>query len=641
MPKIKSKKTRAALAAEQKAREEEEERKCLMEAEENRKRQIEEDKKRQFFIQKRNEKFEQNEKEMNVISNERESRYINEKKFIDAAEEWKKTLSSCNETVSKDVDEISLNSFLYEYRVIKDDDEDVGTNIEDFINFCSDVEELIFGLNEEILYYQSSKNAQLQQHDLNGIKSKATEFIEKTHILLQEKIDVMTMNNNIRLIDEFSTEGAIGNTHHESTSGFGMAFYEGGIENNGQESCTMRKILHSVDIGISCSVRKSFTHGMVARVVKLPLSLINTNDKSNFDFVNNIYYHVNVLPLSSTSKKVGNWMVDCHQRSISYSKSKFEGSIKVCINLHKSVNDSILGYKLVRLNDDRSQWTEDGLSNITFDEERNKIEFDLLSGLECIVTVVKPKQKGTIYEHWKIQQVKACPNLQCNDIYDKVSSQKDYAVEVSVKTRTLTVNIQVLGHECFLVEPQQHAVKDLLYKPYSPERLLLELEARGIHLLPTKPQDDADIGSSCKLKVQEIENRFAEDISLLCFAYEVENSPHNEDFDSLKALYRVRESNLFTGGRCNFFPTYQMVMEYDHEIQTCPISRGVFCSISNIEESTAYSNDPLSLMNLFPCFTMEKLSSKEVNEKVFQSSPHSSEVVCRLLKVLNLISFCG
>ena len=622
MPKGKPKKSKAALAAEQKLKEEEEERRRIFEEEEKeklRQKQLEEEKQRQIFIQKRDSKFEQNVKDMDVIRNERKARLVEEMRLIDEANKWQQIIS-CDEVRINKIDEIGLNSFLYEYRIINGED----VAVKDLIQFCDKIHDLKLGLHVEFLHHRSSIESEAL-HAVKEVRSKATEFISKCFALMNTKVDVITMNC-MKIIDDVSNEGVV-TTAESRKSGFGIAFYKAKkkLQTHGQLLSNTFQVLQTVGVELSHSDKAALDHDMMVRVLKASISTSGMDDLSDFVLVNNCCYHVDVISVSSPTKKVGDWTIGSSQKCESHGANCGAG-VKISILYGKNLVDS-KGCRVVRLSDDHTKWTDNGLNNVKFDSISNRVEFDLVCS-KSIVALVKDKPKKSFYKHWSIRQQKLHPYISKVNIEEKPADH--IATEISLQTFSTRVKIQVSGNSCFLIEPKVEQVADLLYLPFPPERLLLELDLRGVHLLPVMSMDNEDILN--RKTNEDIENRFVEDVSLLSCAYDI----CAKDQESvLNATYKIQESDHFTGCR-NIFPMYQVAMCYDKNMTLNASSGAIYCSIINPK---AEEPDRLSRTDLFPMFTLNKLCSPESKMRLLQSAPSYSETVRGLLQLMNLIGY--
>ena len=181
----------------------------------------------------------------------------------------------------------------------------------------------------------------------------------------------------------------------------------------------------------------------------------------------------------------------------------------------------------------------------------------------------------------------------------------------------------MIGTHCYLVKPDIYQLKDLIREPHEPEKLLSLLSQRGIHLI--QPESDLKLTT----KRLEIEDRFCEDMSLLCSAFDIQSSTHNSDLDESKAMYDIKESDIFTGGG-NIFPMYQMLMEYEKK------NDRVSCSI--IDANSCSPQESKSFSSLHPLFALENLCSPETLERVKMSPPILTLTMKRLLKLVNPIS---
>jgi hypothetical protein len=306
----------------------------------------------------------------------------------------------------------------------------------------------------------------------------------------------------------------------------------------------------------------------------------------------------------------------------------------------------------MRLDDICESWTSDGISNVKFDFEQNKASFNL-SKSQSTVAIVQSRIDCLYYKEWSIGPVKdgiCCKYVK--KIHNEALSNQSDAVELSLLSSQFRIRIQVLGTYCYLIEPSLHQLKDILNKAHTPEKLLSILSTRGIHILPSKCNATNTDNSS--LKKKEIDDRFCEDASLLCFAFDIKSSPHNADLDASKAMYIIKESDVFTGSS-DIFPMYQMMMEFDENMDSAEIdmntkelrpmdfSHKVFCSIidPNDVNSNKRLDEPSQTISLYPLFSLDALCSPEAYQRVTASSPCTSDTMKRLLKLINLTSFCS
>ncbi len=669
--KSKKKKSKAALEAEQRAKEEEEEaRRRAEEEEEKRQRELqkiaeEEERRRK---QCREKVFCENEREMSEMKLERDGRFCDEMKVINNEREWRKFLSCpCSFGGSEDddietfagganfnsnVDVPSLNSFLFENEM--PGAEELGSEpetwtetsiLQDLCKFCSNVGCIMTKLKIEQLYLKSTTSrrnenaSQSESQDSSEVKS--IEFLTKCFDLLQMKLDVVTTkyiqkrNSLLLTADGGKSTSSCSN----SDFSFGIQLHTPPKENETQSSCVLvgKMILPIGQFSILSSTNSN--HGCCIRVASIPFhkfqEKICYNKDKNKDplIIGNTLYQIDVLELPPIPRQVEKWIINVG--TINKKRYSDDGddtnfnpngsnlnSISSKIECHIRIPDYIVpsdSLSIMRQDDDDvAGWSIDGISDVKFDFEQKKVFFNL-SKSKNIVAITQSRTDDVRYKRWSIGPCE----MKIPDAAFCSTDQQSNAVKLLLETPRFDVEIQVIGTYCYLVEPELYQLKDLIRKPCTPEKLLSILSQRfGIHLVPS----ESDL--NCTIKNSEVEDRFCDDMSLLSFAFDIQSSPHNFDLDRSKAMYDIKESDIFTGGR-DIFPMHQILMEYDENIGK------VSCSI--IDPNGLLYEKKESLSSLF---TLQDFVNPETLERVKLSSPCTSHTMKRLLKLVNPIS-CG
>lgn len=608
----KKKKSKAALEAELKAKQVEEERLRVEEEEKERLRLVEEEEEKQEQIRKvkiRNERFQQDEELMKVIKEQRKVVFEQKLKLINEETEWKNHLN-CNEShISNCVDDIYLNSFLYEYSLKC---EEHFIDARDICKFCDDVGSIAMALRINSVRQTLSDDGGARQ-----IEITVDEFVSKCMSLLESKVTFFTsqylakygMNqdrdDNWQLI-----------THSGERSFFGLTF------------CTAKdSTVEMPNVIIDLPLSNLSKYGAVVRVMKLPFCKNQQQISDDSVLVDDAMYQI-MISYQEPPKWVGQWMIQSTEDTGISNNSKSTDTIKCSITIPEGIVTSD-SFTLLLLDEDKQEWIE-GLNNINFDFEKNTVTFDLNS-LESTVAIFHSRADDFNYKRWSLGPVK------------DAALKSAYPIELSVETPRFDLRFHVLESYCYLVEPDLPQLKDLIHQTHTPEALMMMLSQKGIYLLPGIHNMYSTNDSSCiddttisNTKCREIVNRFNEDMSLLCFSFEAKSSRETSKLDRTKAAYEIKESDVFTG--CSdLFPMHQFVMvcETDEDLGNDQKCGKVFCTTRNPKH-----NDNLVLLDdahVYPWFNLKELSSPEAYDRIDTSSPVTSNTMRKLLNLMNLI----
>ena len=613
----KKKKSKAALEAELKAKEEEEERLRLEEEQENERLRLlkkEEDEK-QERKKLQEVQFQKDENEMEEIKTKRHTIFCQEMKLLQDEQEWKEYLLCNDRSLAKNHDIVNLNCFLYEHRI---EHGDIIT-AKDLCNFCDDVATFTTELSADALY------TNVQETSDDTIENTLTnDFVSKCLVLLGSKVDIVTSQFLKQRHKIPSHEGVL--SVEGKTSSFDLRLY--GVGNQSENSST-KVIMKNSMIELPPSYFSK--NGVIVRVMKIPFHK-NQGLHSGSPLIVGDTYQISVIHLPTPANQVGQWSVKS-DNSCDVKTSHINDKIRCHIDIPNFIIESD-SFTLLRQDDDSKGWSDKGIYDVTFDFVKRRVYF-VLSEVESTVAIAFSKDIDLKYKSWSIGPAKST-------IHD-YSIPNQNRVEFLVETPRFFVRIQVIGINCYLIKPQLSQLSDILHKPHTPERLLLMLSQRGIHLLPYESQFSALHDSSMK-KNRLIEERFYKDMSLLCFSFDVKSSPHNAILDSSRAIYNVRESDTFTGNS-NMLPMYQIMMTFDKNdnfirsdekknANICNANERVFCSLTDANDLSV-TNDA----HLYSIFTLKTHCSPEAYNRVEMSSPCSGETMKRLLWLVNPINF--
>lgn len=619
MPKkSKKKKSKAAIEAELKEKEEEEER-LRMEEEEKEKLRLlkkeENEKQEQIRKQLQREQFQKDEDEMCEIKMKRQDLFCQEMKIIQDEQEWREYLLCNDHSVTKIHDVVNLNCFLYEHRI------EPGAIIaaEDICKFCDDVGAFMTGLSADDLHEQKTSEDDIKNN-------MSHDFVSNCLVLLQSKADIVT-SQYLKHHHKISTHEKLLSVQGERSS-FDLRLYNAG--NQTVDSSTKVVMQNAIIELPPPYLSKS---GVIVRFMRIPFHK-NQGLHRDSPLIIGDTYQISVRHLPIPANRVGHWSVKLDD-TCSLKILNFHEEIRCCIDIPKFIVESN-SLTLLRQDDDCKGWSNEGISDISFDFDKRRVSFNL-SEAESTIAIALSKNIDLSYRSWSIGPVKT--------IALDTSIPNENRVEFSVETPRFCVRIQVIKMSCYLIEPQLSQLSDLLRKPHTPEHLLLKLSQRGIHLLPSKLEISALQNSSMN-KNRLIEERFCEDLSLLCCSFDATSNLNNKDLDSSRVIYNIKESDTFTG-YSNIFPNHQILMtlfdnnenlvsnEEKKKPHICNANGRVCCSLTADIDNLSVASDT----HLYSIFTMKTLCSPEAYNRVEMSSPCTSNTMRRLLWLVNPINF--
>mgnify|MGYP003385515898 CR=1 FL=1 len=232
----------------------------------------------------------------------------------------------------------------------------------------------------------------------------------------------------------------------------------------------------------------------VYRIVRMPLETFNLQTYeesspgltprklaliSNSKVVVGDLYIYEMLAAQKDSFKIAsrNWILKDNSESskcITRKEYPVNAVTKCYITLPQSVVFSINDVRVNRWDDEKNEFTEDGIENYEYLEEKRQITF-------CIkelgtFALVKDRVVDFPYKRWTMSPHR---DLSAAVKYDQFA-------KFFVQAGTVELTIAIAGSRCYLAKSNSKALVDLLNVSMMPGMLLILLQGRGVNLVPTK-----------------------------------------------------------------------------------------------------------------------------------------------------------
>lgn len=402
----------------------------------------------------------------------------------------------------------------------------------------------------------------------------------------------------------------------------------------------------------------------VYRIVRMPLETFNlqpyeesspglTPQKlaliSNTKVVVGDLYIYEMLAAQKDSFKIAsrNWILkDNSEASKRITRKEYpvNAVTKCYITLPQTVVFNINDVRVNRWDEEKNEFTEDGIENYEYLEEKRQITF-------CIkelgtFALVKDRVVDFPYKRWTISPHR---DLSAAVAFDQFA-------KLFVQVGTVDITIAIAGPKCYLMKSNSKALIDLLNVPMLPGILLSLLQSRGVNLVPTKMDAARTEGLLIK-KNSAVEARIIEEVSTTVNTLEYSSNKWNQLLTSEDqfGLY-VRESTLFTAREESF--DYECVLAEEdagsQSVKDAP-DVGVLSSIRNPGANVKYllvmGNEygdkktydlrprPEEVTHMTIAASMSNRITPEAKQRLVRQDEQFTNVVYRLLQLVQPFAF--
>ena len=314
------------------------------------------------------------------------------------------------------------------------------------------------------------------------------------------------------------------------------------FELKGKKQNKFRKDTLLNELGLSLDFPKPLTlqKDIVVRICKLSYDIYSYERYcgKNCNFISLGFIYIVELVVRSTVAKKLNGITICQSlEDMTMPMTGHTGTFKYQLLVPKQIIISDKT-KIGVWDDEKKHWSENKTSHTKFDMDKKLFTFHTSSPCSTIA-LIQPKTVDFPYKKWCIRPI---PDSSC--ICQNISCMSENIVEYLLHTPRFEILFIVRGATCKLLSPKIPQLEHIIDKELEPSLLLSMMSESGIHLLPNKLTESKHIVCS---KIEVIEQQFVQEVSSLCPAFCIEGNKNNSKLGTNHACFQIHESNSFTG----------------------------------------------------------------------------------------------